>query len=98
MSEDLLPIGTIVKTRDERYPDLMVVGYYPETSYSRSDYLAVPWPIGFVRELACILLDAKDIQSVVSLGYEDEVGKELLAAMQMRVANLNPVLADFDLE
>lgn len=70
--KELLPIGSVVLLKDAS-KKLMIIGvmqYNPKQEKLR-DYLAVPYPEGFVDSKTTFLFDQEDINDVIYTGYSN---------------------------
>lgn len=70
MNNQLLPIGSVV-TLEGAEKKLMVMGVFPADSDSGKiyDYIAVPYPEGYIDNETMFLFMHKDIQTVEYLGF-----------------------------
>ena len=73
MSE-YLNIGSIFLREEEGTLPLMVVGYLPEDGINEEiyDYLAVPYPQGYISENSFFMIDHDKVAAVLYDGYFSE--------------------------
>lgn len=77
--DELLPIGTIIKTKDRDIVLFMLIGYYPQIQENEKifDYLAVLYPYGIDNDESFYTINSEQITEVVYAGYTDEESEEL---------------------
>jgi hypothetical protein len=71
MSEERLPVGSIVTIRFEEGM-YMIVGFESESNGEKSDYCVVDYPFGFVSSDQVKFIDKDYIKEVKFMGYKDE--------------------------
>ena len=73
MQNNLLPLGTIFRTKDSHIL-IMIFGYYPisnqKDKYYR--YYGVSYPIGITENMEVLKFNEEIIDEIVFLGFEDE--------------------------
>lgn len=79
MLDALIPIGSVVRLEGQDWL-AFVLGFYPDNGEQLFDYLLAPYPMGIVGQGDTLLVNAGDIAEVVSRGYLDEQGEEVLDA------------------
>lgn len=69
-----LPIGSIVKLKDDNNFEYMILGYYPidQETDEKFDYAAVVYPQGYSYGNNLILFNKEDIENIEFKGYSDE--------------------------
>lgn len=70
MSKRLLPIGSVISLNGAK-KKLMIIGasVKVEDTYTTYDYIALPFPEGYLDNEKMFLFYAKDIEEVHFLGY-----------------------------
>lgn len=68
--KNLLPVGTVVLNKDAE-KKLMIIGILVENNGTRYDYIAVPYPEGFINAETLYAFNHEDIQKVEFIGYMD---------------------------
>lgn len=71
---EYLPIGSIVKLKDDKNFEYMILGYYPidQETDEKFDYSAVVYPHGYSYGNNLILFNKDDIERVEYEGYSDD--------------------------
>lgn len=89
MYEKTLPIGSVVllKNGNKR---AMIIGYYQKMVGNQDkiyDYVGVGFPEGFIKSDALALFDHEQIETVYSIGFQDnewsDFQNRLLSAIQV---------------
>ncbi len=75
-NNDLLPIGTICKVKDDKKGLYAIVGYSVRTDNDYFDYSCVAYPIGMLSKENVYLLKKENISKIVFKGYENEKFKQ----------------------
>lgn len=77
---DLLPIGSIVKTDEDKPICIMIAGYYPiDANDSKCyQYAGVPYPNGLPENNCIMLFNQKDIKKVIFEGYVTSESREMI--------------------
>lgn len=79
----LLPVGSVVRLDGAEFL-AVVLGYYVDNGEQMYDYLCAPYPAGLDDPSHTIFANSDAIVEVVSHGYLDEQGEEVLkAAVEM---------------
>lgn len=79
----ILPIGSIVKVKQESEFLIMISGYYPVTEDGELyDYFGVLYPSGILSEQSIIMLYEKDIEEILFEGFQDDVGKMVVSFLE----------------
>ena len=80
--EELLPIGSVVLL-ENGIKKIMIIGIKPTDLSTNTiyDYLAVPYPEGFIKEDCTFFVNHDKIQKVVARGYENEERKEFITKL-----------------
>lgn len=101
MSNELLPIGSVIKTRHDDQL-FMIIGYYPEYDEISYDYSSVMYPEGILELPNMFFFNEDEIDDCLYEGYQDEDGIEALHAARRIVelraqmnAELVQVAADY---
>lgn len=83
------PIGTMVKLSIDKEMLFMISGYLPKQGDGKTgDYLAVPFPLGLIKENQYIIFDRHCITEVVHLGYCDDECQSILDGFDEFVDNM----------
>ena len=64
----LLPAGSVVRVKDAE-KDMMIIGIMMKGVDSQYDYVAVPYPEGFIDTKHMYLFDHVNIDKVLFFGY-----------------------------
>lgn len=80
---ELLPIGSIVILENGQ-KKLMIIGVKPiDTEKNETyDYLAVPYPEGYVKEELTFFVNHDKIKEVISRGYENDERTEFINKLE----------------
>lgn len=79
---NLLPIGSIVKLRDNDNR-MMIIGFHPENDKGeKRDYVAVVYPMGMMGIESMLFFNNSDIEEVVFQGYLNRQHETLLKLME----------------
>ena len=71
--KEILPIGTVVKLKDNESVLLMITGYFPEDDDKvKKEYMAVFYPLGIIEGNQYLVFNEVDISAIVFRGYENE--------------------------
>lgn len=70
MMKQLLPIGSVI-TLIGATKRLMIIGITVESDKKVYDYIAVPYPEGYIDEETMFLFYHKDIETVNYIGFVD---------------------------
>ena len=82
--KELLPIGSVVLLKNG-IKKLMIIGIMPiflEHPERRYDYIAVPYPEGFIGNEMNFLFKHEDITDVISRGYANSEWEEFLSLVE----------------
>ena len=83
MLNTLIPIGSVIRVEGQDWLAL-VIGFYPDNGEQMYDYLLAPYPTGIADDTNVFFANSNAIVEVVSRGYLDERGEEVLkAAVEM---------------
>ena len=93
---DYLPLGTIVKTSEEKLVMIEQKMLQLKGSDYYIDYRAIPYPTGIFNESMYIYLSRNDISEVVFQGYEDMEGEGYELALKESLMNDNILSIEFD--
>lgn len=87
MTDELLPVGSIVKIRFSK-KKYMIMGYYVSNPENKEiyDYVAVEYPIGLLSINDVAGFPADYVKHVIHKGYENEEGKEFLTKLKEEIA------------
>lgn len=66
--KNLLPIGSVVKVKDEE-KRFSIIGILVNSAGVKYDYIAVPFPEGFIDAEHICFFNRQDIEKVEYLGY-----------------------------
>lgn len=80
---EILPIGSVVLLEGGR-KKLVIMGIFPfdeESPDKIYDYMAVPYPEGYMGNESMVLFRHGDIQKVIFRGYEEEERRIMLEAL-----------------
>ena len=92
MTEELLPVGSIVKIRFSKLK-YMIIGYYTSdvNTKEKYDYVAVDYPIGLITMNDVAGFPMKNVKEVIHKGLETEDSKKFLTDLKREVdkAKLN---------
>lgn len=79
---DLLPIGSVVLLKNGKRK-LMIIGIKPidVTNNITHDYLAVPYPEGFIDDRLTFFIEHSKIEQVIARGYENEERESFISEM-----------------
>lgn len=93
-SEELLPIGTVIKFKDWDQT-LMIYGrmQHDSKTQKRWDYVACFYPHGNLNKDSNIFFNHKDISEVVFKGYENEEELTFRRSLVEAVAKADQMLA-----
>ena len=86
MTEELLPVGSIVRIRFSKLK-YMIVGYYVNDLESKEkyDYVAVNYPIVLITVNDVAGFSAKNVKEVLHRGLETENSKKFLTNLKLEV-------------
>ena len=86
MTEELLPVGSIVRIRFSKLK-YMIVGYYANDHESKEkyDYVAVNYPIGLITINDVVGFSEKNVKEVLHRGLETENSKKFLINLKLEV-------------
>lgn len=78
-----LPIGTVIKLKDVDKP-LIIIGYGGkiEEKNIKYDYIAYPYPNGFISVDKNFVFNADEIGEILFEGYKDEKYEEMLTIVK----------------
>lgn len=81
---NLLPIGSVVLLKDAT-KKLMIIGIMQvkEIENKTYDYLAVPYPEGYLGQDTNFLFDHEDINDIIFLGYTNPERESFIKAMDI---------------
>ena len=81
---NLLPIGSVVLLKDAT-KKLMIIGIMQvkESENKTYDYLAVPYPEGYLGQDTNFLFDHEDINDIIFLGYANPERESFIKAMDI---------------
>lgn len=81
--KELLPIGSVVLLKNGQ-KKLVLIGIKPvdTTNNTIYDYLAVPYPEGYIKEELTFFVNHDKIEEVISRGYEDDERKEFVGRLE----------------
>ena len=81
---NLLPIGSVVLLKDAT-KKLMIIGIMQvkESENKTYDYLAVPYPEGYLGQDTNFLFDHEDINDIIFLGYTNPDRESFIKAMDI---------------
>ena len=81
---NLLPIGSVVLLKDAT-KKLMIIGIMKvkESENKTYDYLAVPYPEGYLGQDTNFLFDHEDINDIIFLGYTNPERESFIKAMDI---------------
>lgn len=95
--DDLLPVGSVVRLKQDPKFELMIAGYYQEVDDVVYDYVAVIYPNGMDGVDSLFVFQQSAIESVIFEGYKDEEGEaftmmlpKLLQAVGTALEEENP--------
>ena len=90
MKDLLLPIGSVVRLKEEEFYDYMIMGYYPVDKEKGEifEYSAVVYPSGLVSADAMYHFDSDSIVSVLHKGYTTEEYDALREALPLLLGEL----------
>ena len=79
----LLPVGSVVLLQNGQ-KKLMIIGIKPvdTTNNAMYDYLAVPYPEGFVKDNLTFFVNHDKIDKVIARGYEDEEREDFINRLE----------------
>ena len=82
--KDLLPIGSVVLLKDAT-KKLVIIGVLQVNSSENKiyDYLAVPYPEGYIGSNNNFLFSHKDINDIIFLGYTNPERDAFVDAMNI---------------
>ena len=81
--KNILPIGSVVKLKQESEVMIMISGYYPITEGGELyDYFGVIYPCGILSEQSIFMLREEDIENVLFQGFQDDVGKAVISLLE----------------
>ena len=83
--KELLPVGSIVLLKNAT-KKLMIIGILqinPEDNDKAYDYLAVPYPEGYVGGKNNFLFDNEDINDIIFTGYTNPEREDFLKVMEV---------------
>lgn len=82
--KDLLPVGSVVLLKDAT-KKLMIIGILQVNSNENKlyDYLAVPYPEGYIGSENNFLFNHSDINDVIFCGYSNPEREIFLQAMEI---------------
>lgn len=80
MIDALIPIGSVVRLEGQDWL-AVILGFFPNDGNLVSDYLAAPYPTGLLSEDNVAFVNADAIAEVVSHGFLDEQGEEVLTVL-----------------
>ena len=77
--EELLPIGSVVKKKKGK-KKIMIIGVKQTNLVTNTvyDYLAIPYPEGFVNQDCMFFVNHEAIEEVYFRGYENEERAEFI--------------------
>ena len=78
--KELLPIGSIVLLKNGE-KKLIIIGIKPVDKTNNNamyDYLAVPYPEGYIKDTLTFFVNHDKIEQVIARGYEDEERTEFI--------------------
>ena len=79
---ELLPLGSIVKLKQDEIP-VMIIGYYPVVQQkTRYEYSCVPYPFGLEATKKIVLINGEDIQQVDTRGYQTKESQMVNLVLQ----------------
>ena len=83
MENNFLPVGSVVLLKDAKRP-VVIIGFSVIEKGERKvwDYLGCAYPVGVVGTDKNLLFQSKQIEKIISKGYEDEECKKYLKMMQ----------------
>ena len=91
--KELLPIGSVIKTKKDSVDPLMIIGYYPieKATQKLYEYLGTVYPRGMGGGRKLVLLNEQDTNEVLFDGYKNEsackIYKPLPAVMKAALKN-----------
>lgn len=72
--KDLFPVGTIIKVKDEE-KRFMIMGILQQAKkediVKKFDYIAVPYPEGYLDPSSVVMLNQENIEEIVYYGFVD---------------------------
>jgi hypothetical protein len=80
MNEQMLPIGTIIKLKDNNNY-FMIAGYDPKGTPTLGyiyDYSGFPYPMGHTGTLEIIQFDKEQIEDIIAYGYQNKEQMEFM--------------------
>ena len=78
MRKRILPIGTVVKLKEDSSIKFMVVGFLPTNRDGECrDYAAIRYPMGVYDSRLYFFFNDCDVLEIVHRGYEDEEFKTM---------------------
>ncbi len=92
MTEQLLPIGSVVTVKQDPLSSYMIVGFFPMTQdKDMYDYLAVEWPGGFLSYESQVYLNENMIEEIIYRGYIEKAHEALLEKIPKMIADMDSV-------
>ena len=87
MTDELLPVGSIVKIRFSKNK-YMIMGYYVNDleKQEKYDYVAVEYPIGLLSLNDVAGFSADYVKQVLHKGFETEESKEFLTKLKEEIS------------
>ena len=79
----LLPVGSVVLLQNGQ-KKLMIIGIKPvdTTNNTMYDYLAVPYPEGFIKDNLTFFVNHDKIEQIIVRGYEDEEREDFIIRLE----------------
>jgi len=77
LREEVLPLGSVVRIKDEPQCKFLITGYYAIEKESLYDYCAVLYPTGNRSAEEVLLFNKTDISEIIFHGYKN-AGFEML--------------------
>lgn len=79
----ILPVGSVVKVKQQNEFLMMISGYYPVTENGELfDYFGVIYPCGILSEQSIFMFYEDDIENILFEGFQDDVGKMVTSILE----------------
>ena len=90
---EILPIGSIVKLKQESNIDVMIVGYTPINKQEKKiyHYAGIQYPQGLSDKREIQMFYMSDIEKIVEKGYFTEEIEEVLKAVKEIIDTIPPI-------
>ncbi len=79
---DLLPIGSVVRLKDATN-SLMIIGILVKKADGKMyDYIACPYPLGYIGENGMFLFNGSDIETTEYIGLDDSERQDFIKRLE----------------